>query len=97
LWMIDGVCGLGFVGAAIWMVIHFRQRQRFAMLPVLWLSLTMLLFQNLNALYFFYPRVAGQINMHHVFWIMFALMVAYAALSRPRPIVESPPADGREE
>ena len=59
------------------------------MLPVLWLSLTMLLFQNLNALYFFYPHRDNQINMHHVFWVMFGLMVAYAAIARPRPVEES--------
>jgi hypothetical protein len=86
LWLIDGVCVLGFVGAAIWMVIHFRRGQRWAMLPVLWLSATMLLFQNLNALYFFYPHRPNYINMHNVFWVMFGLMALYAALARPRPV-----------
>jgi hypothetical protein len=92
LWLIDGVCVLGFIGAAVWLVIYFQRRQSWAALPVLWLSLTMLVFQNLNALYFFYPRVASQINMHSAFWIMFGLMVLYAVLARPRPAAE--PATG---
>ena len=85
LGLIDGVCVLGLVGAAIWMVIHFRRWQRWAALPVLWLSGTMLLYQNLNALYFFYPHRPNYINMHNVFWAMFGLMALYAALARPRP------------
>ena len=84
--LIDGVCVLGFVGAAIWLLIHFRRRQCRAMFPVLWLSGTMLLFQNLNALYFYYPTVPRQINMHNVFWVMFGLMALYAAVARPRPV-----------
>ena len=88
LWLIDAVCVLGFIGAAVWLVIYFQRRQRLAMLPVLWLSLTLLLFQNLNALYFFYPHRDNQINMHHVFWVLFGLMVAYAAIARPRPVEE---------
>ena len=63
LWLIDGVCVLGFVGAAVWLVIHFRRRQRWAMLPVLWLSGTMVLYQNLNALYFFYPATS-EVHQH---------------------------------
>jgi hypothetical protein len=86
LWLIDGVCVLGFVGAAAWLVIHYRRWQRWSMLPVLWLSGTMVLYQNLNAFYFFYPARARYINMHHVFWIMFGLMVLYALLARPRPV-----------
>src|SRR5262249_54854591 len=70
--LIDGVCVLGFVGAAIWLVIHFRRRMRWAALPVLWLSGTMVLFQNLNALYFFYPVRPKTINMHNVFWVLLA-------------------------
>jgi hypothetical protein len=66
------------------MVIHVRGRQGWAALPVLWLSATMLLFQNLNALYFFYPARPNVVNMHNVFWVMFGLMVLYVAV-RPRP------------
>ena len=86
LWLVDGVCVLGFVGAAIWLVIHFQQRQGWAVLPVLWLSGTMLLFQNLTAHYLLYPARPKYINMHHVFWILFILMLVYAALARPRAV-----------
>ena len=86
LWMVDGVCVLGFVGAALWLVIHFQRRERWVALPVLWLSLTMLLFQNLTAMYFFYPHRDRYINMHHVFWVMMILMLAYVAIARPRPV-----------
>lgn len=84
LWLLNGVCVLGFVGAGLWMVIHFRRVQRLAALPVLWLSTVMVLFQNLNALYFFYPARERTINMHSVFWVLLALMVAYVAIARPR-------------
>jgi hypothetical protein len=87
LWMVDGVCVLGFVGAALWIVIHFQRRQRWAVLPVLWLSGTMVLFQNLTAHYFLYPARPKYINMHHVFWVMFGLMLLYAFFSRPQPVV----------
>ena len=90
LWLIDGVCVLGFVGAAVWLVIHYGRRQRWAMLPVLWLSGTMVLYQNLNAFYFLYPAEAKYINMHHVFWAMFALMALYALVARPRAVEIGP-------
>ncbi len=82
---IDGVCVLGFVGVALWMLIYFRGLQRLAALPVLWLCGTMLLIQNLNALYFYYPRQPNQFNMHSLFWAMYAAMALYALIARPRP------------
>jgi hypothetical protein len=85
LWLIDGVCVLGFVGAAAWMVIHYRRLQRWSMLPVFWLSGVMMLYFDLNALYLFYPARPKYINMHHVFWAMFALMAIYALFARPGP------------
>jgi len=86
--LLDGVCLLGFVGVAVWLVIHFRRMQRLAAFPLLWLSLVMLLFQNLHALFFWYPPREKLVNMHDVFWMMFALMVLYVAaceIVRPRP------------
>ena len=85
---IDGVCVVGFVGVLLWLIIHFARAQRFAALPVLWLCGTMLLFQNLNALYFWYPAREKQVNMHLVFWVLFGLMVLYAAIARPRAVPE---------
>ena len=82
---LNGVCVLGFVGAAIWMVIHFNRATRLAAVPVLWLCGTMLLFQNINALYALYPSSEKLVNMHTVFWVMFGLMVLYAVIARPRP------------
>jgi hypothetical protein len=37
--LLNGVCVLGFVGVAIWMVIYFRRWHRLAAFPVLWLGL----------------------------------------------------------
>ena len=88
LLLIDCVCALGFVGAAIWMMIHFQRRQRLAAFPVLWLSLVMVLFQNLTALYFYYPHREKYVNMHNVFWILLGLMLLYAILVRPSAKVE---------
>src|SRR5690606_23742026 len=68
-----------------------------AWFPVMWLSVTMLLFQNANALYFCYPHRDKQLNMHTVFWVLFGLMAAYVIISplfRPKPSAdESPIAD----
>ncbi len=88
LWSLDAICVLGFVGATLWMLVYFRRWQPLAWLPVIWLSLTMLLFQNANALYFWYPHREKQLNMHTVFWVLFGLMAAYAVTSpllRPKP------------
>jgi hypothetical protein len=86
LWLVDGICVLGFIGAAIWLAIHFQRRQRWAVLPVLWLSATMLLFQNVTAHFLLYPPRPKYINMHHIFWVMFILMALYAAFARPQPV-----------
>ena len=91
LWLVDGVCLLGFVGAAIWLVIHFQKRQRWAAFPVLWLSGTMLLFQNITARFLLYPARPGYINMHYVFWILLILMIAYVAVARPKPVDDFEP------
>jgi hypothetical protein len=100
LWLTNGVCVLGFIGVALWMVIHFRRWRRLAAFPVLWLSLTMLLFQNLNALYFYYPHQDRVFNMHNVFWVFFGLMLAYAVattLIGLRPAKEEQPAESAAE
>jgi uncharacterized membrane protein YdcZ (DUF606 family) len=57
----------------------------------------MTLFQNLNALYFFYPRQEKQINMHTVFWALFVGMLLYAVICRPRPTERPLPADDAAE
>jgi hypothetical protein len=59
----------------------------------------MLLYQNINALYPLYPARPKYINMHHVFWVMFALMAIYAYFVRPEPVLvpssEPEPAERR--
>ena len=82
---VDALVVFGFVGAAVWAAVYRGRRTRWAALPVLWLSLTMLLFQNLHALYPFYPHLAHRVNMHNVFWALFAFMAIYVAVARPRP------------
>jgi hypothetical protein len=96
LWLVDAVCVLGFIGAASWLVIHFRRRERWAAFPVLWLSGTMLLFQNLTAHFLIYPSRPHYINMHYVFWILFVLMLIYVAIARPEPAAAREPSEARE-
>ena len=78
-WLTASACWASWAG--LWLVIHFQRRERWVALPVLWLSLTMLLFQNLTAMYFYYPHRDRYINMHHVFWVMMILMLAYVAIA----------------
>ena len=76
------VCFLGFVAAAIWLLLYRCNKHRLAAFPILAFSGVMLLVQNLNALYFFYPRQAGTINMHFVFWIIYVLMILYVIFAK---------------
>ncbi|QDV36782.1 hypothetical protein [Tautonia plasticadhaerens] len=94
--MIDAACLFGFVGAAVWLAAHLKGRSRWAPLPILWLSGTMLLFQNLNALYFFTPGKAEHVDMHLVFWVIFGLMILYVAFADPRPAALPDTAGGDE-
>ena len=86
---IHGVCILAIVAALIWFDLYRRNRERFAAFPILALSLVMVLVQNLNALFFHYPRQPDTINMHFMFWVFLALMTLYA-LVFPRPAVTEP-------
>ena len=97
LMRLDGVAVLGFIGAAVWMAIHFNRAMRLAAVPVVWLCGTMLLFQNINALYGLYPAPDKVINMHTVFWVMFGLIVLYAVVIRPRPTGVPTPGDPSAE
>lgn len=76
---LNAVCLLGLVLALVWIWLWAANRQRWIAAPVLGLSLVMLLIQNFNALYWFYPARENFINMHNVFWVMIASMAAYAA------------------
>lgn len=94
LTLIDGVCVMGFVGVAIWLMCHFQGNNRWPAFPVLWLSLTMILFQHLHALSFFVSTAEGYINMHHVFWVFLGLMILYVVFASPKPDSLELPSDG---
>jgi hypothetical protein len=85
LTMMTVVLGLAFAGACVWTWLHFAEKSEWAWFPVLCLSLTMLLFQNLAALFLFYPHEAGRINMHVVLWVFLALMGLYVAFAGREP------------
>lgn len=86
---IDLVCLAGLIGAVIWLFLYFQNRDRWSAFPILFFSGIMLLIQNLNALYFWYPRQAGTINMHFVFWILFTLMAVYTLFDKNKEIDDS--------
>jgi len=56
---------------------------------VLFFSGLMLLIQNLNALYLLYPRQKAMINMHSVFWVIYALMILYAVFGKRPDLTDS--------
>ncbi|MDX9976011.1 MAG: hypothetical protein RBU21_23735 [FCB group bacterium] len=71
------VLGFAFVGTCVWLWLHYTNKSERAWVPVLWLSLTMVLFQNLFALFPYYPHESGRINMHVVFWVFLGLMALH--------------------
>ncbi|MCA9415234.1 MAG: hypothetical protein KC917_03150 [Candidatus Omnitrophica bacterium] len=91
--VLDGlefVCLLGFVGSALWYYSYSNRKERKpSAFPVLYLSLLMILFQNINALYFWYESRENYVNMHNVFWLLWVLMVLYAVFI-PRPPITDP-------
>jgi hypothetical protein len=82
------VCLLAFAGAVVWLYIHARDKFRLSAFPVLFFSAVMLLFQNVNAYYFWYDRKPNTINMHNVFWVLFGLMVLYSAVWSKRDVTD---------
>lgn len=89
--VLDGlhfVCLMGFAGAAVWHQLLRKNADLYAAFPVLFLSLTMVLFQNVNALYFWYPSRENHVNMHFVFWVMLFFMALYALFASRPPLTE---------
>lgn len=85
----NSILALGCIAAIVgtaWAISCLRSRRWPSWFPVLFLSLIMLLYQNLMAHYFWYPRVANHLNTHNLSWMLFVLLVAYVALARPSPI-----------
>ena len=72
------LCGVAVAGAWYWW--HSGEHLKWAWIPALGLSLIMLVFQCLNALYFQYPDKPDFLDMHTVLWVMLALMALYIAL-----------------
>jgi hypothetical protein len=91
--VLDGllwVCFFGFIGSAVWYFLyHKRSREQPSALPVLYLSLIMILFQNTNALYFWYETRENYVNMHNVFWVLWGLMVLYALFIPRSSIIDT--------
>lgn len=79
------VCVVAAAGSVAWAGAIGRGQPWPACLPVLFLSYIMLLFQNLAALYFWYPKRPDYWNTHNVFWVLFGLMVLYTLVVRPGP------------
>lgn len=76
---LDLICVAAFLSAALWMLLWLKDKHWLAALPVVLFSLLMLLFQNTNALYFWYPAREHYINMHTVFWGLLGGMLLLAA------------------
>ncbi|GMW00992.1 MAG: hypothetical protein AMXMBFR84_21290 [Candidatus Hydrogenedentota bacterium] len=74
---IIALCVAATIGSILWSIVNGKDARRWPWFPVVWLSLTMVLYQNANALYFFRPPVPNYINMHTVFWILFILMTVH--------------------
>lgn len=79
----------GFLLAALWWWWHKEYRLEFVWLPAIGLSLIMVLFQNLNALFFWYPARENFVNMHAVFWVLLVFMTVYIALRRVHDELET--------
>jgi len=79
----------GLLLAGFWWWWHKEERLEFSWLPALGLSLIMVLFQNLNALFFWYPARENFVNMHAVFWVLLALMLAYISVRRTHEELEN--------
>jgi hypothetical protein len=75
----------------IWLWIWRRGNFRAGWFPILAFSLIMLLFQNIAALLFWYEDVTD-INMHYVFWIIYAGMVAISIFGKKSEAVGEPEA-----
>ena len=87
LWGVNAVCALAVGAAVVWLWLHWGGRERAGWFPPLALCGAMLLIQSLNALYPYYPRVAGSINMHFVLWLLYAALGLTALAIQRRPVL----------
>ena len=89
-YLIAALGALAAVTGMAWAIASARSRPWPLWFPVLFLSLMMLLYQNLMAHYFCYPRRPSHLNTTNCFWILFAFLVLYAVLIRPKPLDHPP-------
>lgn len=81
--LLDAVCVAAVLAAIFWYFLWRNDRQRWAWFPVIALSLLMLLFQNISCGYYWElqatpaPEARAFVNMHSVFWILFAGMIVF--------------------
>jgi hypothetical protein len=80
--LLNAVCLLAVVGAIVWIVIQRRQLFALRAFPVFCLTFLMMMYQKFHAHYFWYPRDGFKLNMHDVYWGMFAVMIVTAFFSR---------------
>jgi len=76
-------------GSFIWLHLYRRNLVRFSAFPVLWLAGTMLVIQNVKALFPFthVQETIGRYRVGLSFWILFILMILFVAFWKRRPFV----------
>lgn len=80
--LLNTVCLLAVIGAIVWIVIDRRRIYTMRAFPVFCLTLLMMMYQKFHSHYFWYPRDGFQLNMHDVYWVMFAVMIVSAFFCR---------------
>jgi len=88
------VCVLAVVGAVVWLLMHSRNKYRFAAFPVLCLSAVMIVIQNIEHRYLFYPIGDVSLKMF-LFPGMFLLMLLFAIFVKTPEVTEPDEVDER--
>ncbi|GMW01778.1 MAG: hypothetical protein AMXMBFR84_29150 [Candidatus Hydrogenedentota bacterium] len=71
------IAALGVVCSLVWLYLQWSGKDRAAWFPVLALLLVMTLFQNIFALYYFYPGKPSFFDTNHLYWVIFLAMAGY--------------------
>jgi hypothetical protein len=82
------VCLISIVAAALWLLWHFRNKYRFAAFPILALTALMMIIQNIDNQYLFYPFGQAPGKML-IFPGIFVLMLLYVIFGK-RPEITEP-------
>ena len=86
--LVTMVCVIGIVAAVLWLLWHFRNKYGFAAFPVLALTALMIVIQNIDNQYLFYPFRQAPGKML-IFPGIFVLMLLYVIFGK-RPEVTEP-------